>query len=570
MAIAYALLHEAVRVAPDYSLARWQLGQIKVGSEWLSLEEAERRAAADPRQANYRERKALVGETPQGQLELARWCRGNNLNEEARFHWASVLAVDANNREALRATGMRWRNGKLATAAQFKEQRKQMNDTTQDSRRWASRVAVWLRALSDRNGSPPAAILAEIAAVTDVAAIPAIENVTLRNELLPNGKNPGRKRLTMAFLTALKEMRGQSATDSLMRYAVMSPFNEARAEATGSLRYRPLHDVVPTLLENLEAPVQSSYRKVTDWDGSVHYLHSIYCEGPFADRAYRSERSIYQPRAMPSILANLIPSEIRPALATVSTGSRSGRVTEAGAAVAARRYEQEIMAGERWVSQVNQKSAALNERIIAVFSAVTDQDYGNQPRKWWDWWQDYTDYYRDGERPVYGWQETSNEYVMPPLPQPSSVECFAAGTPVWTKTGQRPIESLQIGDLVLAQNVDTGEIRYQPVLARTLRPAGPIVQISTGGEQLLATRGHPLWVDGVGWRMARELDDGAMLHSVGGGNRIDAIRRAKDAETYNLVVADFNTYFVGKGGVLAHDNTPRRPTPAILPGISQK
>src|SRR6185312_7112166 len=108
--------------------------------------------------------------------------------------------------------------------------------------------------------------------------------------------------------------------------------------------------------------------------------------------------------------------------------------------------------------------------------------------------------------------------------------------PVWTKTGQKPIESLQMGDLVLSQNVNTGEIRYKPVVARTLRPAGPIVRVSTEDEKFLATRGHPLWVDGVGWRMTKELEDGAMLYSVTGTTRIENVKPATDAETYNLVV----------------------------------
>jgi len=244
-------------------------------------------------------------------------------------------------------------------------------------------------------------------------------------------------------------------------------------------------------------------------------------------------------------------------------------VSRAGAARSAERYEQEIMDREQKVAQANEKTAALNERIIAVLTGVTEQSLGSQPRAWWNWWQDYTDYYRDGERPVYSTRDSSNDYVVPPA-QPAGCECFARGTPVWTKTGQRPIESLAIGDLVLAQNVDTGEIKYKAVLARTLRPPGPTVQIRTEDEQLRATRGHPFWVAGVGWRMSKELGDGAILHSLAGAGRINAVEAAPDAETYNLVVADFNTYFVGQSGILAHDNTPRKPTRAALPGILKK
>src|SRR6476660_7902357 len=76
-ALAYSLLHQVVRIAPDNSLARWQLGQVKVDDEWLSVEEAQRRAEGDPRLAKYQERKETLGDLPKGQLALARWCRGN-------------------------------------------------------------------------------------------------------------------------------------------------------------------------------------------------------------------------------------------------------------------------------------------------------------------------------------------------------------------------------------------------------------------------------------------------------------------------------------------------------------
>src|SRR3954464_15648832 len=51
------LLHDAIRIDPENRVARWQLGQIKVDNQWVAIEEAQRRAAADPLQAEYRERR---------------------------------------------------------------------------------------------------------------------------------------------------------------------------------------------------------------------------------------------------------------------------------------------------------------------------------------------------------------------------------------------------------------------------------------------------------------------------------------------------------------------------------
>lgn len=566
---AYALLHEAARVAPECSLARWQLGQVKIGKEWLSIEEAERRAAADPRQEKYRERKDALGEAPQDQITMARWCRGNKLEDEAEFHWASVLAIDPSNKEALRGVGKRWHEGELKSPAQIREEKQESGEARQATRKWATRVAAWMRTLSDKN-APHGGVLTEIRAVDDIAAIPAFETVTLNSSLAPNTKNPAPRQLSLAFVGALKNMREVPGTTSLTRHAVVSPFDDVRSKAIYDLRDRPLEEFVPNLLDSMAAPLRSSYRVVRDPDGSMHYVHAIYREGPFADWSYRRERSIIQPGSPVGMLANLVTPASLPEQTTTNAKTASRAVSTAGAARSARQYEEEIIAGERKVAETNQQVAVRNQRIVAVLTGVTDQSLGSEPRPWWDWWQDYTDYYRTGERPVMASIDSYNDYIIPPAQLSGSVECFAAGTTVWTKTGQRPIETLRMGDLVLAQDIDSGEIRYKPVLARTLRPAGPTLEISTGEEKFQSTRGHPLWVAGVGWRMAKELETGAVLNTLSGSGRIEAIQSAADAETYNLVVADFNTYFVGRSGILAHDNTPRRATRAVLPGVVRK
>jgi len=133
----------------------------------------------------------------------------------------------------------------------------------------------------------------------------------------------------------------------------------------------------------------------------------------------------------------------------------------------------------------------------------------------------------------------------------------------------RPIESVELGDLVLSQDVNTGELKYQPVIARTIRPPSPIVKISYGDEHLLSTRGHPFWLTGTGWRMAKEMAGGDVLRGVSGSSVIRSIESAGEAEAYNLVVANFNTYFVGNTGLLVHDNTPRSPSQVMLPGVAK-
>jgi hypothetical protein len=306
----------------------------------------------------------------------------------------------------------------------------------------------------------------------------------------------------------------------------------------------------------------------TGIDGSVTYRQNIYQQGPLADRLHSTTRSIVPPDSPFAPLANRTAVDIL--LQSVVAGDSRGpfrAVSNAGAQRSARSYENEIVKNEQQARAINERLAAMNERIVAVLSNVTDEPFGNNPRQWWDWWQDYTDYDRSRERPIYETREESGVYVRPERP---AYECFVRGTPVWTKTGQRPIESLSVGDLVLAQNVDSGEIAYKPVLLRTLRQAGPVVQITTSKGTFLSTRGHPLWVDGAGWRMAKELEAGANLHALTGAACVESVEPATNAETYNLVVTDFNTYFIGASGVLVHDNTPRRATRCVVPGLVAK
>ena len=85
--------------------------------------------------------------------------------------------------------------------------------------------------------------------------------------------------------------------------------------------------------------------------------------------------------------------------------------------------------------------------------------------------------------------------------------CFPAGTMVSTPDGEREIESLRPGDVVLTRD---GPHR----VARTMRRRydGAFVRITAGGRSLTATVNHPVWTT-RGWQRADALRAGDTLQN---------------------------------------------------------
>ena len=315
------------------------------------------------------------------------------------------------------------------------------------------------------------------------------------------------------------------------------------------------------LLSNLQMPIESTFSVVKDPDGSVRYAHSLYREGPDQDQSYDANYFTFQ-----QVLTT--EDDRDNARRVVALRASNDRV-----AITAKRsegkYSTQAEKTESLVRQANEEAEQRAAKIIPVLAATTGQSF-ETPKQWWDWYRDSNEYFMS-EHPVnyqYYSDTDSRVYNGPEDRYASQHSCFGKGTPVWTKTGLKPIEALQQGDLVLSQNTETGELHFEPVLLRTLRPVGKMMKLTTDSCELNATTGHPFWVAGQGWKMTKELGDDAVLHCLKGADRVRSIASTDDAEAYNLVVAEYNTYFVGSSGLLVHDIRPRGPIATIEPGVA--
>jgi len=139
-------------------------------------------------------------------------------------------------------------------------------------------------------------------------------------------------------------------------------------------------------------------------------------------------------------------------------------------------------------------------------------------------------------------------------------KCFAAGTPVATESGDRPIESIQVGDRVWARDVGTGAVDLREVVQRFVTPRQPVIELNlrsslfgSAPEHLLVTPGHRFWVEGRGWTHAEDLA-AAPLFSFSDLVSADVTTAATEVTTvYNIEVQGDHSYFVGHAHALVHN-----------------
>jgi len=124
----------------------------------------------------------------------------------------------------------------------------------------------------------------------------------------------------------------------------------------------------------------------------------------------------------------------------------------------------------------------------------------------------------------------------------------------------KPIEDVEIGDMVLATNPETGDQGPRRV-TDTIVGDGvkELVDIGADGAIVIATDRHPFWVDDEGrWVDAQDLQDGDVLLGADGTTvAVDSVReRTEVRRVHNLTVDGIHTYYVlaGEQAVLVHNS----------------
>jgi hypothetical protein len=581
------LLGEALRKDPECAPARWHSGFVRVDDRWRTLAEAQSTFAADLSLNKYRQVRESLAESPMRELLLARWCDEKKLADEARFHWLNVLHIEPLNQEALKALGVQWYNDRLLTRDQvaeqkqndFKASRETVNPRSARVRQWESRIANWELAAGRGDSNLLATMEADLVAEKSRNAILIVNNLLGRRGEKPRDPEAYQV-VSLNWVSFLA--KDPANTKYVVMQAIGHPMEPVRVAAAEELKKRPREDYVPLLLACARFPVEFACSVLASV-GLANVQYTLDIEGLEADTQIDHAVSlnmsadfyglaVYGAFNSPWITGGQIGNAFGPKSPRPQDPKRT--IFPMLLTTAAVRGARDM---ESLVDQYNAASAQINQRVTEALERVTGEDIEANPRAWQAWWREYLcDYYElespqehedqeryavdDGDyglpqkRPVYRYDSSMSRCTFSPPPDPS---CFRGATPVWTNTGSHAIQEIRPGDRVLSQNISSGELAYKLVEQVTKRNPTPMVKITVGGEEIVSTLGHPFWVNGKRWVMAKHLQTGCVLHTVSGPRTIDKVERIPAAKewyefSHNLQVADFHTFFVGQNQVLVH------------------
>ncbi len=545
-------LQGALKDSDDPSV-RWQSGMIRGHGVWWNYRDLVEVQRSRPVIREYLERRAQTGSAPADQKRLADWCRSKGLDERDRAHLYAAVAQDRRlmTPAILKRMGFRV-NGPLWVSSETEREFRRFESWKKESlKRWLKPLETLKRRLTLSKPIRERA-LRDLAAIRDPAAVAAIDDVF--------GATPVDQ---LAAINTLRGIGSWQSSQVLARLAITNDSTTVRRRATEALQQRRLEDFVPPMIEMIQGPITWRWRDHVETTPVVGIQVPVY----FLLRSVFFRESARQVHVLNlnwhlGVRYREVGRymERRPGMEV-----RLGPVGDA----AVREIRRQFRAVESLAMEANAEASKLNARADEVLSQVSGEDSRRHPEDWWLWWDEYQD--RESlsveVKEVVAARKDFVRFVE--VPFVVRMSCFAAGTPVWTDTGLRPIEQLEPGDLVVAKDVETGELALKPVLKRTERPVHSLRRLSVNGETITGTAGHQFWQSGRGWVKFHDLEPGRRLHTVRGNAQTEQVQMGPEEKTYNLVVADFHTYFVGESGLLVQDLLPTRPTNMVVPGLTR-
>lgn len=542
------LLAKAEKLAPDFEPVQWAKGNIRVNGKWIKATEVGGVTSKDTRLKAYDLKRRAAENTLEGNLKLADWCADSKLVEQERAHLARVLELEPNNTIARQKLGFINLNGRWVLRQTLVDSAKQAEKDSVNLRTWGPKILELVNRIENGSSDVREKAKKDLLASTDEGALIALEVVACSRS----------EETAKIAIQAMSDVANRQAATLLARQSIISEWASVRDAAAKGLKNCAQPDYVPALLAELQIPVRSITQVIPTGGRSLLYRELLVSENQDAQNIVVRDTNY-----------------VAPIQNTVTRDNQ--RAVQRDIAV-----NNEIVRLASTVNNMQQEE--LNRRICKSLSTATGESIQNDPAAWWSWWNDQNGIEIQGPKQQFVNVQQRQVEVGQQVPvaggsqggsqsgsqQPARHECLAAGTMIMTNQGLKPVESLAIGDMVVAQDIDSGEIQLKAVLKTTVRNASQLINISVGNEVITASAGHPFWIVGEGWKMASELQTGMEIHSMQGPQRISKIEKGTFDRSYNLIVSDFASYFIGPNMLLSHDNTMREAVHEAVPGVAGK
>ncbi|NLX95013.1 MAG: hypothetical protein GXY83_02435 [Rhodopirellula sp.] len=559
-----ALIRPALEMLPTHPEALWHTGFVfdRLSEQWLRFDEVAQFCGKDDRLQAYRKVRGNYPQTVAGQRELARWCAQRKLDDQARAHLTQVLERDPDHAAARRELGYRWVNGTWVSEPDLAAAEAHARKTVEDTKVWKPRLEKLYEGLTHPSPQRREQAQQEFLAIRDPGVIGAIEVV-----FCAKGGDAA-----LAGIEALRNISSSEGAAALAWHAVFSPWEPVRQAAAMALQSQDKHDYVPLLLGAMQSPIQSRVEIYQRTAGNVAdgllYRHMFYREGMEA-RELAVLDDAFQHVFTTRTVRTVARTNRDQGAGRLESAVRDMQMRRQTMEIARRQAEAKAAERETAVARHNLAVDALNARVGWALGQATGEYRPYTPQQWQEWWYDYNEVVSEGERPLRRYYQYETDLRVSQLtPMQTSHSCFAAGTPVWTESGPVPVQDVRVGDRVFACNPETGCLDLKAVLKTTINPQAETLTLQIGGKTIAATGGHVFWVSGTGWAKFRDLKPGMRLHTMQGTVEVQSVEPATEQPTYNLIVADFHTYFAGEARILTHDITIRRPTNCIVPGLA--
>lgn len=523
--------------------------RLRVDGKLVSLAEVLEQKAADPVQQTYRQMRVANGGTPEGQLELALWCRKQKLKEEEQLHWRNLLLMEPGNPQAIKALKLRKFMGQLATNEEIEQWREQQKEIEKAEKLWVPKLKKIKQAIEHGELAERDAAIAELKAIRDPAALPFVEKVFGLEDA-----EIGRILVEMAA-----DIPGDESSAFLANVAIDAKDMYARERAAAALQRRPYESYVPVLMARLAAPIELSfnvklkpgwtkYEKVQwrEYTGRIGpgipnkiRLHSEYKwpeDGFIWGLETKLNEGLLATERHPDRLQyDYVLSRDSPDPECPYELAGSFEVT--GGPTKGKRKGESIDELQKKVDNTNAAQELLNQRIHEALVTSTgaevvspDQKEAPRPQVWWDWWK----------------RQSHRDNYVP------------GGTEVWTQVGLMTVEEIVVGDRVVTRDPASQELRFQLVMAMDRQSSNGTRVIELDSRTIMATPDQQFTVSGKGWQKASELKADVKLETLAGPQAIEKTSTSEGTVVkYGLAIANVPMLFVDRMGVLVHDGTRR-------------